>query len=127
MVLCAHSDAGFHDEGNGRSRAGAYIFLSENDAMSRWNRPVLTLAKISKFVMSSASEVELGAMFVTAQEMVAMRQTLQEMKWPQPKSPLHTDNSATAGVVNNTIIPRKLKKIDRRLHWLRFRESQGQF
>ena len=34
--------------------------------------------KIVKFVMSSASEAELGAMFITAQEMVAMRQTLQE-------------------------------------------------
>ena len=46
-----------------------------------------------------ASEAELGAMFITAQEMVVMRQTLQEMKWPQPKSPLQIDNSAAAGVV----------------------------
>ena len=45
--------------------------------MPRWNGPVLTLAKIIKFVMSSASEAELGAMFITAQEMAAMRQTLQ--------------------------------------------------
>ena len=77
MVLCAHSDAGFQNESKGRSRAGAHIFLSENDAMPRWNGPVLTLAKIIKFVMSSASEAKLGAMFVTAQEVVAMRQTLQ--------------------------------------------------
>ena len=33
MVLCAHSDAGFHNERKGRSRAGAHIFLSENDSM----------------------------------------------------------------------------------------------
>ena len=45
MVLCAHSDVGFHNESKGRSRAGAHIFLSENDAMPRWNGPVLTLAK----------------------------------------------------------------------------------
>ena len=32
MVLCAHSDAGFHNESKGLSRAGAHIFLSENDA-----------------------------------------------------------------------------------------------
>ena len=104
-----------------------HIFLSENDAMPRWNGPVLTLAKIIKFVMSSASEAELGAMFITAQEMVAMRQTLQEMKWPQLNSPLQIDNSAAAGVVNNTIVPKKLKTMDRRLHWLRCREAQGQF
>ena len=35
MVLCAHSDAGFHNESKGRSRSGAHIFLSENDAMTR--------------------------------------------------------------------------------------------
>ena len=65
--------------------------------------------------MSSASEAELGAMFITAQEIVATRQTLQEMKWPQPKYPIQIDNSAAAAVVNNTIVPRKLKTMDRRL------------
>ena len=33
MVLCAHSDAGFHNESKGRRRYGAHIYLSENDAM----------------------------------------------------------------------------------------------
>ena len=76
--------------------------------------------------MFSASETELDAMFITAQEMVAARQTLQEMTLPQPKSPLQTDNSATAVVVNNTIVPIKLKKMVRCLHWIRCRESQVQ-
>ena len=35
MVLCAYSDTGFHNESKGRSRAGAHIFHSENDAMPR--------------------------------------------------------------------------------------------
>ena len=127
MVPCAHSDAEFHNKSKGCSRAGAHIFLSEKDAMPQWNGSVLTLAEIIKFVISSASEAELGAMFITAQEIVVMRQTLQEIKWLQSKSPIQTDNSATAGVVNNTILPRKLKTMDRRLHWLRCREAQGQF
>ena len=45
MVLCAHYDAGFHNDSKVRSRAGAYIFLSENNAMPRWNVSVLTLEK----------------------------------------------------------------------------------
>ena len=85
MVLCAHSDAGFHNESKGRSRASAQIFLSKNDPMPRWNSPVLTLAQIIKFVMSSAPEEELGALFITAQEMVATRNTLEEMRWHHPK------------------------------------------
>ena len=127
MVLCAHSDAGFHNESKGRSRAGDHIFLSENDAMPQWNGSVLTLAKIIKFVMSSASKAKLGALFITAQEIVAMRNTLEEMKWSQPKSPTQTDNSAAAGIVKNTIVHRKCKTMDSRLHCLRCREAQGQF
>ena len=66
MVLCAHSDAVFHNKIKGHSRAGDHIFLSKKDTMPRWNGPVLTLAQIIKFVMSSASEAELGALFITA-------------------------------------------------------------
>ena len=29
--------------------------------------------------------------------------------------------------MNNNIVPRKLKTMDRRLHWIRCREAQGQF
>ena len=56
MVLCAHSDTGFHNESKGRSRAGAHIFLSEKYPIPWWNGPVHTLAQIIKFVMSSDPE-----------------------------------------------------------------------
>ena len=56
MVFCAYSDAGFHNESKVHCRAGAHIFFSENDDMNRWNGPVLKLAKIIKFVMSSVSK-----------------------------------------------------------------------
>ena len=56
-----------------------------------------------------------------------MRNILEEIKWPHPKSPVQTENSAAAGVVNNTAVPRKLNTMDRHLHWLRFREAQDQF
>ena len=59
--------------------------------------------------------------------MVPLRQALCEMGWPQGRSPIQTDNSTADGVVNNTIVPEKLKSMDLRLHWLRCREAQGQF
>ena len=103
------------------------MFLAEDEPIPKWNVPVLTIAQIMKFFMESASEAELGAMFITAQAMVLQRNTLEEMVRKQPRSPIQKDNSAAAGVVNNTIVPRKLKAIDRRLYWLRCRKSQGQF
>ena len=35
--------------------------------MPKWNGAVLIIAQIIKFVMTSASEAELGALFITAQ------------------------------------------------------------
>ena len=104
-----------------------HISHSENNAMPQWNGSVLTLANIIKFVMSYASESELIAIFITAQEMVATRQTLEEMKWPQLKPPIQKDKSAAASVVNNTIVSRKHNTMDHCLHWLRCREAQDKF
>ena len=55
--------------------------------------------------MASAAKAELAALYITARDMVPMRNTLAEMGWPQPKSPVQTDNSTTVGSVNDTIIP----------------------
>ena len=73
MVLAAHTNAGFQHESKGRSRAGSHIFLVEDAPFPRWNGAILTIAQIIKFVMTSAAEAELGALFTTAQKMVALR------------------------------------------------------
>jgi hypothetical protein len=41
-------------------------------------------------------------------------------------TPIQTDNTTAAGVVNNTIIPKKSKSMDLRFWWLKYRESQQQ-
>ena len=76
MILAAHSNAGFHYESKGLSRVGAHIFISEYDPIPRWNRPILSIAQVIKFVMTSAVEDELAALYITAQKLVPMRQTL---------------------------------------------------
>ena len=93
MILAARSDVGFNNESKGRSRAGAHIFLSENEPEPKWNGPVLTIAQIIKFVISSAAEAELGALYVTAKELIPIRLTLTEMGWKQPVTPIQTDNT----------------------------------
>jgi hypothetical protein len=93
MILCAHADVGFLNKSQSHSRAGARIYLSKNDAFPRFNGAVLSIAQIIKFVMASAAESELAALFIAAREMILHRQTLIDMGWPQPKSPIQTDNS----------------------------------
>jgi hypothetical protein len=44
-----------------------------------------TIAGITKFVMASAAEAELAALFLTTREIVLLHQMLIKMGWPQPK------------------------------------------
>ena len=79
MILHVHSDASYLSKANARSRAGGYVFLS--DAYANPNTPpptdsplppsngaVHVLSTILKNVMASASEAELGALFLNAHE-----------------------------------------------------------
>eukprot|EP00804_Cyclotella_cryptica_P012453 CCRYP_010880-RA/>CCRYP_010880-RA protein AED:0.47 eAED:0.47 QI:0/0/0/1/0/0/2/0/147 len=109
------------------THAGAHILLSENIPAPPFNGPVLTLSQIIKFVASSAAEAELAGLYICAKEMVPLRNSLVEMGWPQPQSPIQTDNTTAFGIANKTIITRKMKSMDMRLWWLCCRESQGQF
>ncbi len=127
MILCAHANAGFLNESQSRSQAGAHIFLSENEPFPCFNGAVLSIAQIIKFVMASAAEAELAALFITACKMIPHHQTLIDMGWPQPKSPIQMDNSTASGVVNNTIVPCRSKMMDMRFWWLRCQASQDQF
>ena len=127
MILCAHADAGFLNETNSCSRAGAHIFFLENDPFPRFNGAVLSIAQIIKFVMALAAKSQFVALFVTAREMIPHRQTLIAVGWPQPKSTIQTDNSTAAGVTNKTIVPRRAKMMDMRLWWLQCRGSQNHF
>jgi hypothetical protein len=88
---------------------------------------VLSIAQIIKFVMASAAESELAALFITACEMIPHRQTLIDMGWPQPESSIQKDNSTASGVVNNTIVPCRSKMMNMRFWWLRCRAPQDQF
>ena len=80
-----------------------------------------------KYVVSSAAEAEMTALFLTTKEMVPLRHTLTEMGWKQPPSPLQSETSTAVGMTNCTLIPHRSKSWDLRLNWLRCREAQGQF
>ena len=107
MILAAHADAGFLYESRARSRAGAHILLSENEPKTKLNGHVLTIAQIIKTVMASAAEAEMAALFITAKKMIPLRHTLIEMGWPQPHTPIQTENSTA--VTNKTIVNKATK------------------
>ncbi len=66
-------------------------------------------------------------LYECAKAMVPLRNALIKMGWPQAKLSIQMEKSAADGVVDNTIIPCKLKSMDMHLHWLCLCKAQGQF
>ena len=77
--------------------------------------------------MASAAEVEMAALFITAKQIIPLRNTLIEMGCPQPQTPIQMNNSTSVGFTNKTIVNKATKSADMKLWWIRDRESQEQF
>lgn len=105
MILATHSNASYLSETKAHSRAGDHFFLSENNEIPWNNGAILTIAQIIKSVMSSASEAELGTLYIHAREAIPFHHLLEEMGHPQSPTPIQIDNSTALGVVSNIIQP----------------------
>jgi hypothetical protein len=71
-------------------------------------------ATILKFVVASAAEAELGALFHNCQDGIIFRQTLADMGHPQPKTPVHCNNATAVGIANNTVKWQQSKSMEMR-------------
>ena len=135
MHLWAHSDASYLCEPKGRSRAGGFVYLSSkpqlplapNSPPPPSNAAIHIVCKVIDTVMSSAQEAETGAGFVTAKDLVPIRQTLEEMGHPQGPTPLQFDNKCATGIINDNVKQKMSKAMDMRFYWLRDRVRQKQF
>ena len=64
---------------------------------------------------------------MNGQESVPIRTTLEEMKWPQPPTPVQVDNSTATGIPNRIIKQNISKAFDMRFYWICDRIDQKQF
>jgi hypothetical protein len=85
MILCAHANAGSLNKTDSPNRAGAHVYLSEDDPFPQFNGAILSITQIIKFIMALAAESELAVLFTIAQEIVPCHLTLIAMGRPQPK------------------------------------------
>jgi hypothetical protein len=78
-------------------------------------------------VLASAAEAELGGTYYNGKEACPEQICLEELDWPQPPTPIATDNSTAVGIANDTVKQKRSKAIDMRYYWIRDRVRQGQF
>jgi hypothetical protein len=65
--------------------------------------------------------------FINAKTAVSMQQMLIKLGHRQPRTPMQTDNATALALLTNKILPKALKAMDMRFHWLRCHNAQGQF
>ena len=104
MILWIHTDAGYNNSINARSRVGGHFYLSNAPTKNHIdNGAILSIAKVIKNVMASATEAELGAMYVNLREAVPIRNILTELGHKQPPTPVVTDNAVEEGIINKKL------------------------
>ena len=135
MILHVASNAPYLCEERARSWSVGNVFLA-NRLVENGDKPptlptnngaIHTLWHITKNVMSSAAEADIGATFLNAKDALPIRTTLQELGHRQPPTPMKVDNTTAVGFANNTIKQKRSKAIDTRFYWIRDRTCQGQF
>jgi hypothetical protein len=121
MVLNVHSDASYLSEPRARSRIGGIFFLGAKPVNGRpiqLNGPILTVASICKFVVASAAEAELGALFYNCQDGTILRLTLDKLGHPQPPTPVHCDNSTAVSIANDTVKKQQSRAMEKNFFWI---------
>ena len=113
MALKVYSDASYLSAPRSRSRVGGNLFLGNYSDASKpnmYNVTLLFVASILKHVVSSAAEVEMGALFINMKEAEVIRTALEEMvRLQHEPTAIATDNSTEAGIANDTINKRLSK------------------
>ena len=127
MRTAVHSDAYDLSEPKACSRAGRHFFLASDVPIPANNGGVLNTANLIKKVMFSATEAEMGAIFINTREAIPARESLIEMGYPEGQTPIQTDNTTAHGICNNNMQCKRSKSWDMRFYCMRCKESQKMF
>ena len=115
-----HSDASYLSEPNSRSRACGHFFLGwlpVDGQPIRLNGVFHMLCLILLFVVASAAEAKLGALFLNCKEGMIFQLVLEDLGHPQPKTPVHCNNATAAGIAKNSTKRQCSRAMEMRYFW----------
>ena len=130
MILQIHTDASYLSEPKARSRAAGHYFLGcppQKNQPTHLNDAIHTLCTVLKFVASSATEAELGALFLNIKQRRVLRLTLAEMGHTQPPTPIHCDNAKAVGLANETVKKHRSRLMEMRYFYSCHQVKRGNF
>jgi hypothetical protein len=91
------------------------------------NGAFYTSSSIMRFVVASAVEAELGALFHNCQKGMIFRQTLKDLGHPQPKTPVHCDNTTAVGIAGNTVKLQQSRSMEMQFFWVGDKVAQKMY
>ena len=121
MILNIHSDASYLTEPKARSRVAGHYFLGTKPTKNepiQLNGAIYAYCGILKFVVASAAEAELAALFLNCKEGKIIRLILQELGHKQPPTPMHCDNKTAAGIANDTVKKQRARSMEMRFFYI---------
>ena len=130
MVLKVHSGASYSSEANAHSGACRHFFMgwkANPTKPIKLNGAFFTSCAILRFLIASAAEAKLGALFLNCKQATIFWLTLEEMRHPQPPMPIHCDNSTVVGIANNTTKRQRSRSMAMRFFWVADAVEQGKF
>jgi hypothetical protein len=121
MMLNVHSDASCLSKSDAQSRACSCFFMGwrpKDVNPVKLNGAIFTLCAILRFVLASAAEAKLDALFLNSKEGMIFCLALEELGHLQPKTHIHCDNVTAVGIANNTIKCQQLRLMEMCYFWV---------
>jgi hypothetical protein len=101
--------------------------MPTNGEPIQFNGTFYVSTTILHFVVASAAEAELGALFHNCQDGIIFWQTLTDLGHPQPKTPVHCDNATAVGIANNTIKRQQSRAMEMIFFWIGDKVAQDMY
>ena len=127
MCLYVDSDAAYLVLSKARSRGTGQFFLSDTPPNSNTkprptpNVPIHTECVTLRNIMTSTAEAEIQTVYHNGKIAIPIRTTLEEMGYPQPPTPIKTDNIIACGILNSFIRQKRSKAFGIKIHFMKDR------
>jgi hypothetical protein len=130
MIMNIHLDASYLSEAKACSRTCGHFFMGWQPADGkpiRINGAFHVSDNILPFVVASAAEAELGALYHNFQTSIVFCRTLEAMGHKQPKTPVHCDNATAVGIAKNTVKQQHSGLMEMRFFWISDKVAQDMY
>ncbi len=121
MVLNIYSDALYFSEDKAQRHTCGHLFMGwipKEGKPIEVNGAFHVNLLILCFVVASAAEAKLGALFHNCQTGIIFQSILEHLGHPQPKAPVYCNNAMAVGIANSSVKHQHLRLMEMRFFWI---------